>query len=233
VRKFEKTSHVVCLEGGYVGSSSEGDVLGPLAEGRTWEGGEAGRQGQGQDQEDMESTSELHGEEILGRAAHASYWEACSGSYMGAGVACAGNAWEVLGLIHALKGLALIPERRGLVHGQIMGLVAEPLRIERQHPFPAQEESYSGIRPRRIDEICWFSPGSLIFSIATLNNLVLSWEYLLLEDLCATALVYPRYFEDLRSIHIGIGTAAHDRYTSYHTFVNLDRGLRKDSNIGR
>jgi hypothetical protein len=223
VQKFEETLLGAFLEEGCGDSSLGcGVFLQTSAEWYTWEVDEADRQGQGQ--EGMESTLGPHGEEILGQVVHASYWEACT-SYMGVGVgvACAENAWEVLGLIHALKVLISIPTLQGLVHGQTRGSVAEPLRIARRRPFLAQEESWLRIRTCRIGVTSCLLPCSLIFSITPLNNLMLPWEDFLFEDLCAAAFVYTRYFEDLGCIHIGIGTATHDRYASYHAFVNLNQ----------
>ena len=50
---------------------------------------------------------------------------------------------------------------------------------------------------------------------------MLAGKYLLLEDLCSAAFVDTRDFQNLSSIHIRVGSSAHDRNATDHAFVDL------------
>ena len=64
-------------------------------------------------------------------------------------------------------------------------------------------------------------PGSLVFSITTLDNLVFAWQDLLLQNLCTPAFVHTSNLQYLRSIYIGVCSPSHDRDAANHALVDL------------
>ena len=64
-------------------------------------------------------------------------------------------------------------------------------------------------------------PCSLILPIASLDDLVLPWQDLLLEDLGTTTLVHTGNLENLGCIHIGVRTSTHDGNAADHALVHL------------
>ena len=67
----------------------------------------------------------------------------------------------------------------------------------------------------------WRIPGPLILSVTTLDDFVLAWQNLLLQDFRPPALLYSCDFEDLSRVHVGIRAPTHDRNASDHTFIDL------------
>ena len=65
------------------------------------------------------------------------------------------------------------------------------------------------------------SPGALILPIASLDDLMLSGEDLLLKNLCAAALVDTGNLEDLGRVYIGVGTPSHYRDAANHALIDL------------
>ena len=76
-----------------------------------------------------------------------------------------------------------------------------------------------------------YLPCSLVFTIPPLDNLMLSGEDLLLENLCSATLVDPRNLENLCGVDVGICSSAHDGYAADHAFVNLE--FARDANAFR
>ena len=66
-----------------------------------------------------------------------------------------------------------------------------------------------------------YSPGSLVFSIPALNDLMLARQYLLFEDFCSSTLVNPCNLENLSGIYVGVCTTAHHGDAADHAFVHL------------
>lgn len=75
----------------------------------------------------------------------------------------------------------------------------------------------------------WYLPGSLIFAVSSLYNLMLPRQYFLLEDLCAASLIHTCYFEDLGRVDIGVPTSPHNGDASDHAFIDLTRGVRMNA----
>jgi len=67
----------------------------------------------------------------------------------------------------------------------------------------------------------WRIPGPLVLPVTTLDDFVLPWQNLLLQDFRPPAFLYPCDFEDLSRVHVGIRAPTHDRDASDHTFIDL------------
>lgn len=64
-------------------------------------------------------------------------------------------------------------------------------------------------------------PSSLVFTIPSLNDLMLPRQYFFLQDLRTTALVNPSNLENLGCVDVGITASTHDGDSSDHAFIDL------------